>query len=68
MHQEPKHTLRVSSQELAAILAGLRKLQRTDSDDDTDAEREIATGGDSFAALDLQGIDKLCERINCVKS
>ena len=51
----------LSPQEVAAILAGLRALQRYRNDPDV---QQIATDNGEFPALDDDGIDRLFESLN----
>lgn len=62
----PNATLRimvVDTRELATMLAALRFFQRTGSDL-TEPENDIATNGGEVAALSIEEIDVLCERLN----
>lgn len=62
----PNATLRiivVDTRELATILAALRCFQRTPSDF-TRPENDIATNDCEFAALSIEEIEVLCERLN----
>lgn len=53
----------------AAVLAGLRLLQRgIELDCMSDVIRDIATDGGYFTVLSQTEIDALCERINCEDS
>lgn len=59
--------LRVTDQELHAILAALRFYQERGQDgpaNRTDAIHDIATNGGEMVSLDAAGIDELCERLN----
>lgn len=53
---------RLTSPELAAILTGLRLLQKSELDIYL---MDIATNGGEFQPLDNSQIDELCERLNC---
>ena len=58
----------VTERETAAILAGLRLLQRAlDSNPSVqwDGEQDILTNGGSHAGLEIEEINDLCEQVNC---
>jgi hypothetical protein len=56
-------TLPLTDREHATVLAALRFWQRMPSEL-SEPENDIATNGDEHAALTLEEIDALCERIN----
>jgi hypothetical protein len=62
--------IQINTTDKATILAALRFYQENgqgDPDNRSDAIHGIATGGsdDDVTSLDAEGIDELCERINC---
>jgi hypothetical protein len=59
-------TVALDQRELAAVLAGLRCLQRHMGNTDFPAELDyILTNGNTIRQLDENEVDELCERINC---
>ena len=54
--------MKLSDRELATVLAALRLWQRSRQPLDLE---QIATDEGSFAQLDTDEIDELCQRINC---
>lgn len=60
--------VRLSDQEVNTILAALRTYQAAGYGDPfarPDDIHEIATRGDEQISMDDEGINSLCERINC---
>lgn len=58
----------IESDELATILAALRFYQEKgmgNPDNRSDEIHDIATNGDEVTSLDDDGIDALCEKLNC---
>lgn len=58
----------MNNQELATVLAALRFYQANGQGNPanrSDAIHDIATAGDEVISLDDDGIDDLCERLNC---
>jgi hypothetical protein len=61
-HIMDKHTITLTTRELATVRAALQFWRRTTSDE-TEQENEIATGDDTFPALQNEEIDALVARI-----
>ena len=61
-------TYRLDGQEVATILAALRYYQEQGMGDPANrsaAIHEIATDGDNQISMDDEGVDALCEWMNC---
>lgn len=61
-------TLKLDEQERNTILAALRFYQAKGQGDPVNRSsdiHDIATNGDTEASMDDEGIDGLCEKLNC---
>lgn len=61
-------TYKLDGQEVATILAALRYYQEQgmgEPSNRSNAIHDIATDGDNQISMDAEGIDALCEQLNC---